>query len=415
MQSLVILGRQPYLGIAELESLYGAEKVRPLGLQAAVLDIDPCLLAFDRLGGGVKFAKILTELETSEWHEIDRFLRTTGPKQSQLIPKGKLNLGISAYGFNASAKQVQAMAIALKLAIKNTGRSVRVVPNKETYLNSAQVIHNHLTDENGWELLLIKNGKSTVIGQTIKTQDIAAYGRRDQGRPARDPKVGMLPPKLAQIIINLSVGLLPKAAERSICATPRGIPLQKIHFKDRLLDPFCGTGVIIQEAGIMGYDSIGTDINVRMVNYAKANIKWLAKLPQTPLNPDVSITIYPADATKHHWTLGPDFIASETFLGKPLPASVKINDLKPVIAECNDIIQGFLANIYQQIDKGSRLCLAVPAWRNSNGRFTHLPLIDSLEVIGYNRVSFVHAPDEQLIYYRPDQRVARELLVLTKI
>src|SRR4051794_2242006 len=58
MQSLMILGRLPALGTAELESLYGADKVKLVGTQAVIVDVDPCLLAFDRLGGSVKFCKV---------------------------------------------------------------------------------------------------------------------------------------------------------------------------------------------------------------------------------------------------------------------------------------------------------------------------------------------------------------------
>jgi predicted HAD superfamily phosphohydrolase YqeG len=69
MQSLLILGRQPELGLAELESLYGADKLSPLGSQAVIVDVDPCLLAYDRLGGSTRFCKILTTLETNSWEE----------------------------------------------------------------------------------------------------------------------------------------------------------------------------------------------------------------------------------------------------------------------------------------------------------------------------------------------------------
>ena len=79
MQSLLILGRQPALGLAELESLYGADKIRAVGDKVAVVDVDPCLLAFDRLGGSVKFCKILTTLDTTDWQEIEKFLVQVSP------------------------------------------------------------------------------------------------------------------------------------------------------------------------------------------------------------------------------------------------------------------------------------------------------------------------------------------------
>jgi len=62
--------------------------------------------------------------------------------------------------------------------------------------------------------------------------------------------------------------------------------------------------------------------------------------------------------------------------------------------------------------------MGVPAcpWlrRAPDGRIRHLPLLDHLEKMGYNRVSFEHASAEELVYYRPDQLVARELLVITR-
>src|SRR6185503_10002944 len=100
-----------------------------------------------------------------------------------------------------------------------------------------------------------------LLAQTLFVQDIEAYGARDQARPARDARVGMLPPKLAQIMLNLSAGPLRASAEE----------LARL----RVLDPFCGTGVILQEALLMGYSVLGTDIDERMVDYSRRNIKWL--------------------------------------------------------------------------------------------------------------------------------------------
>jgi predicted HAD superfamily phosphohydrolase YqeG len=66
----MVLGRQPALGLAELESLYGGSKLTPVGNKAVVVDVDPCLLAFDRLGGTRKFCKLLTALDTVECNRL---------------------------------------------------------------------------------------------------------------------------------------------------------------------------------------------------------------------------------------------------------------------------------------------------------------------------------------------------------
>lgn len=431
-KSIVVLGRQPALGLAELESLYGANKVSAIGNgRAAVIDIDPCLLAFDRLGGAMKFCKLLVEQPTTNWKNLEKFLLDVSPAHSQTMPAGKMHLGLSQIGFDkeVSLKKLEATGLNIKKAIRNaTGRTVRLVPNKTAELNTAQVIHNRLTASNGWELVLIKDGDKTVIAQTVKVQDIDAYARRDRERPKRDSKVGMLPPKLAQIIINLAVGQLPEDTLQNICDIPAGQPVPRKYFNKTVLDPFCGTGVVLQEALLMGYDTYGTDIDQRMVQYSIANVQdWFIKT----LHPDWSVnsTIAKGDATSHTWLDSEwdeatqdtswhpakiDFVACETYLGRPFTQKPSPEVLQQTVSECNLIIRKFLQNISSQLHAGVRLCLAVPAWQTAPNRFKHLPLLDSLEEIGYNRVSFEHVRSEQLLYYREDQIVARELLVLTR-
>jgi DNA-binding sugar fermentation-stimulating protein len=59
------------------------------------------------------------------------------------------------------------------------------------------------------------------------------------------------------------------------------------------------------------------------------------------------------------------------------------------------------------------MCIAVPAWKTERG-FKHLPSLDSLEELGYTRLSFVHAKSDDLLYYRENQVVARELVTLIR-
>jgi tRNA (guanine10-N2)-dimethyltransferase len=434
MQSLMILGRQPALGLAELESLYGREKLRPVGPQAVVVDVDPCRLAFNRLGGSVKFCKLLAELDTADWKEIEKFLLRVSPGHSERMPEGKMQLGLSLYGFNVSVRQIEATGLSLKKVIRKTGRSVRLVPNKEAELNSAQVLHNHLTGPTGWELVFIKDGNKTVVAQTVKAQDIDSYTLRDRKRPKRDARVGMLPPKLAQILINLAAGRLPEDKLENICGIAPGQPIPRALLNRTVLDPFCGTGVVLQEAALMGYDVYGTDLEPRMVEYTKTNLAWLNT--EYHLEGAYDFRFVPGDATVTRWEHPIDLVASETYLGRPFTVVPPAEVLAQTAADCNQIIKKFLVNIHAQLKPGTRLCLAVPAWNlrpknpeqgtpngatapaangnRSTGNFKHLPLIDSLEQLGYNRISFEHAGSAPLLYYREDQITARELIVLTR-
>lgn len=406
MQSLLILGRQPALGLAELESLYGPKNIKSISQEAVLVEIDPSILAFKRLGGSLKLAKPISTLDSTEWRDIEKFLIQYGLEYSNNTSKGKITLGLSLYGFNLGVRSISASSLKIKRALQKTGRSVRLVPNKDEGLNTAQVIHNRLTSNRALEILIIKSSNKTFIAQTVMVQDIEAYSKRDQARPNRDSRVGMLPPKLAQIIINLASGQLTDEDEKSIdqVAAP-------IHTSSKtVLDPFCGSGVVLQEATLMGYDVIGSDLNPRMVEYTKRNLSWLADQYKFNINTkEINI----GDARDKHWP-NFDFVATETNLGKPLSALPSNDDLNDMISQLNSLIEQFLKNIASQTSTGIRLCLAIPAWQIKKDEFQTLPLIDHLPRLGYNLIDFEHARSNELIYYRPSQLVARKLLTITR-
>lgn len=406
-KSLLMLGRQPMIGRAELESVLGAGHLEPVGEFAIASDVPPEAVPFKRLGGSIRLARFVGVVPTTAWPEIARYAAEQLPALlGTLPPEGKIKLGLSAFGLPLRPDQLLRAGLELKKACKKAGRSVRIVPNSEVALNSAQVLHNQLTGSLGVELLFTAGAKQTFVAQTVAVQDIEAYARRDQGRPKRDARVGMLPPKLAQTIVNLATSEADPSHDQIV------------------LDPFCGTGVVLQEATLMGFDVYGSDIDPRMVEYSDKNLMWLLDQPDCPVSRPAAAQGDPnwryfrleaGDATDHVWAPAPTFIACETYLGRPLSAwPAGPEKLREIIGTCNVIIERFLKNIGSQIPSGTRLCLAVPAWRAPNGRMHHLPLLDHLGVLGYNRVSFSWAQDAEMVYYRPDQLVARELLVITR-
>jgi tRNA (guanine10-N2)-dimethyltransferase len=392
-KSLLILGRQPALGLAELESVFGASDVSLAGTNAALIQHEVTAREFARLGGSLKLARVVRILQNASRKDTEKYLFDSLPTDLQLSGSGKLQLGLSSYGLSISPQKLLATGLSLKKILANqTGRSVRLVSSKdELHLSSPQVIHNGLLS-GGCEIVLVQSGHDVIVARTVAEQDIESYARRDQGRPKRDAKVGMLPPKLAQIIINLAAG-------------------ETTSDNRTLLDPFCGTGVVLQEALLTGYDVYGTDLEPRMIDYTGENLDWLDE--QFDLA-GRQMRIEDGDATVHHWEPAPDLVACETYLGRPFTALPSPEILQQTISECNLIIKKFLRNIHTQIKPGTRLCVAVPAWQTAQNTFRHLPLIDQISDLSYNRVSFEHVLDSQLLYYREDQIVARELLVLTR-
>ncbi|MDO4986702.1 MAG: DNA methyltransferase [Candidatus Saccharibacteria bacterium] len=409
---IAILGRQPEISLAEICTQFGnakrisgkiaefelpeAEKLDFLRQTSVLTEVgEPNI---DRFGGSLKFAKKL------EQKPLD-YLKT--------LPEGKIILGVSDYSKRASKGRAIHEALKLKQILKKQGRNVRVLPNSTPEISSAVACHEKL-GRKPLHVELISFERNWYL--SLGSQDIEAYSRRDQARPARDAKVGMLPPKLAQILINLCG---PLKADSTV------------------LDPFCGTGVVLQEARLMGYSAYGTDISERIVDFAQKNLDWQTeKTSKKPLSTEVNrtdvrlpdYTVEVGDATNFVWKKQIDAVAAEIYLGPPMSQAPVEIKLKTAQQECGTILRGFLKNVSAQVKSGTPVVLAIPAWIRPDGSYAHLN-IDAGEY-GFKVMSYARKPlDEKgkmryndsnklgfsgLLYARPDQVVAREIIALRK-
>jgi tRNA G10 N-methylase Trm11 len=383
---LCVLGRQPEISFAELQAVFGEDNVALHGELAIVnVDFEIGEKTFERLGGTVKLAEVVSD----DWNKIINLLPVDG----------KTTIGISAYNTDLDVRTITKIA----KEIKKLRKSVRFVPNSKPDLNSAAVFHNKLTGRaNRFEFILAEIDGEKILARTLFVQNINSYASRDFDRPKRDAKVGMLPPKLAQIMINLAV----QDSDNRYTIKPNGKDAEPVTIPV-VLDPFCGTGVVLQEAALMGFNAYGTDIDERMVEFSTTNLKWLASRFHINFFDKLEV----GDAATFQWQAGMRFIVSEVYLGKPFLVEPTLTVLKSNIKSCNSIVEGFLNNIFTQIDGGVRICLAVPAWF-VEGKTYRLPIIKKLRALGFEQQKISTKP---LIYHREDQIVGRELLVLKKI
>lgn len=386
---ITILGRQPAFGVAELERLYGGEQVHWLSQQAALASVKE--LNFEQLGGSLKAGRIVLELR-GNWRSISQAIVKHYEKVWRTA-NHKLTLGISGYGFDVQPREVQKTGLILKKLLQKSNISLRLIPNIDAALSTATSHHNKLgLSPHRVELLVVRAANGTVfVAESIGAQNITALAARDQARPKTDAFVGMLPPKLAQIMVNLSGAAVPGGT---------------------LWDPFCGTGTILQEARLKGINTYGSDLSQKMVDYTTENMYWLDKKYAHSAAWDVFQADAAAVQLDEHQRSTIKYIVCETYLGQPFSAPPKPDKLREVVGNCNHIIIQFLINLREQISSDATLVLAVPAWRDHDGNFTHLPLINQLSNLGYTRISLQHVSDQQLLYYRETQVVAREILIL---
>lgn len=106
-----------------------------------------------------------------------------------------------------------------------------------------------LEDPGSEVMLLLVEGKSVVSLIRAKVDRSSLEERRPQKRVAVHPST--MQPNLARALVNLA-------------RTPR---------RGRFLDPFCGIGGILLEAGLIGADPIGVDINRELVEGAEQNLR----------------------------------------------------------------------------------------------------------------------------------------------
>ena len=98
----------------------------------------------------------------------------------------------------------------------------------------------------------MKNQSKEIYARTLYIQDLEGFVTRDIERPESDTKMGVLPPKLARMMVNFT-------------ALRDGV----------IWDPFCGSGTILMEAGILGFNLLGSDISDLAVDATTKNILWL--------------------------------------------------------------------------------------------------------------------------------------------
>ena len=116
--------------------------------------------------------------------------------------------------------------------------------------NSIEGAKVNLKDPSSFLRLIFINGKIFVTERLFKIEKKHFHNLKPHKRPFFYP--GSMSPKLARCMVNLT-------------GVKKG---------DLVLDPFCGTGGILLEAGIMGAKVIGVDIDEKMVNGTIKNLNY---------------------------------------------------------------------------------------------------------------------------------------------
>ena len=381
---LKLSNSQPVLRLGEVSSLVQQDS----SIASEIVALQ------ERLGGTLEIVylcQVLPENEVQDY--LGRELLLLAENYGR-----KLNFGISVYGKNFLPSH---SGLELKDRLRKAGHSVRYLQAQEKHqLGSAQVYHNRLallhSITKGVEIVLIQEGLQWWVGVTLTVQNIDAYSERDFQIPFPDSLSGMLPPKLAQNLINLAA----REDQEAI-----------------IYDPFCGNGRILSEAWLMGLPAIGSDVETGKVEASQKNLAWLAERADFSLPYSVEQLVWQADATQKS-TLGGPFskeqldghlvIAAEPYLGKPLRQPLALAEKEGWLAELSPIYLNFLerwSEYQKETWRPVRMILIFPRAKVEKGGEVSLydTLVDRIKDLGYSS-SILSC------YERPDSLVARDII-----
>lgn len=439
-----VLGRVYTLSLAELLKVLGSLdnpiKIVDSSLEVVVIEAEKPLDTEKlqrELGGIIKIVKIIDVVKKREQDSINfalqNYFKPSKIKNDFLKnAKGKIQFGVSVYLLDMTlAKppmrpgpgtgerstpsafgEPKRLGMFIKRAMQDSGSSIRLVLPEFNSLALASVsVTKNLLLEKGAEICILANKNVVYVGKTLRVQDFEDYGRRDYQRPIRDEQQGMIPPKVAQSMLNL------------VQAKPG----------DTLLDPFCGIGTILQEGMLLGFRMLGTDINKAAIAGSEKNLEWFRNRYKIPKG---KYHLETADVTKVAAIIenlkkinafkSINGIVTEGTLGPNYSKYPKPEEIKANFKNLAELYTHAFAEFSKFLENKGKIVICLPAYKKGLTSYEMMPNLDFAGVSGYTtedlfpenlvtKFSFLKlTPRRTVIYDRKDQIVAREIVVFKK-
>lgn len=426
MQYAFVLGRVYTLSLAELFSYFQTHSI-----EVAIIDASPEVLVVEvpgqidaqkiqnELGGVVKILRIVDIVPKRETDSINfalqNYFKPSKMKTDFLKNyKGKIQFGVSTYLLDMNIKafgEPKRLGMSIKRAMQDSGASIRLVlPEFNSLALASVVVTKNLLLEKGAEICVLASTEKVYVAKTLAVQDFEDYGRRDYQRPVRDDKQGMIPPKVAQLMLNF--------AETKLGET--------------MLDPFCGIGTIVQEGVLLGYKMLGSDINPHAISGSETNLEWFRnryKIAKGKFHVETADAREVSKLVENLIKIGAfksvSGIVTEGYLGPmytkfPTPPEIDKN-----FKELQELYTSAFQDFLKFLPTGGKVVICLPAYKHRDD-YTFFPSLDFITKLGYNIVDLVPSTladsmpflklteRKTVVYDRKDQVVAREIVIFQK-
>lgn len=243
----------------------------------------------------------------------------------------------------------------------------------------------YLKKKGGAEFTILPANNKFLLVRITAMQDPKYWGDLDYEKPARDMKIGMMPAKLATIMVNLAA------------------PASTIY------DPFCGTGTILMLSIKLGKRIIGSDISSKSMEIARKNIKWINK----NMSPELFVSDISELNTRRMISKGIDAIVTEPFLGnimkRPYP---NLSQAEREWRSIEKIYQSLLEKSANLLVSGQKLVFIKPNFRYFTDKVSkwYNPTLP----VNNSTWSYPEWQVKPLVWENKDSLVAREIVVLSR-
>lgn len=367
----------------------------------------------EELGGTVKIATVMDRIPLLSFpKEFLKQLAQAG-MQALFFPnvhdQDDIKFGVSAYhaggkidALSGFLGDLPIICKGIKGVLQQTFKRVTFPIAKGGELSGASIIQNDLLKQ-GCEFILCLGESDVVIAKTVALQEFEEYSKRDYGRPERDAASGMIPPKLAKMMANLA-----KKEKLSV-----------------MVDPFCGSGTIVQELVLLGYTQvIGTDASAKSIAQTKSNLSWLFRHDRDVKKRKGGIEFAQCDVRALSTMFSPasiDAIVTEPYLGLPNLQRYPPEKIKQEVSKLEHLYVDTFRS-FKKVLKPRGVIVIVFPLIYSRGQTYTLNILSQLQAFGF-KVRNLNSVDKEetlhlqlsdrgsVVFYRPGQPISREIFV----
>jgi len=429
------LGREWRLSLAELFALWWEEAYQIHTEEVAIFQIvgysdEQLAKKFLTLGWQIRIIRILAETTPATFPTdvIAHILDTAHD--------GKITFALGAYGIEFRLSDI---GLRIKKTLQEKNYSVRLANTENQNINAASFKKAHLW-KSGMEYSIISIDSMVYIGKTLACQDIDAYANRDTAK-TRDMVVGMMPPKLVQMMINISQSGEQKAESRKQ-ENIRSSNLSTANCKlPTIYDPFCGLGTTLIEAANMWILEVyGSDLSTDMVRaskdwleeFIKTELIWQERIRAvggTPAKDFSKLTtqVFHLDAREvsesfaKNWVKKNTTIISEGYLGEVMnPRDITLDRVQSERRKLANMYDAFFAGL-ARVQYTGTIVMSFPFW-NIHGTYSYFSEIYDIIERNWFRTDSLLPGDMglntrqwSLLYRRESQTVGREIVKIVRI